>query len=419
MSAPLLFPVVSSARWPLPRGLRTAAPLALVAAVMAACGGGGDGAPATPFSLSAAPALPSGLVPTAGTLYSCGNVSLGAVSSDDIEVPAGQTCVLQGTRVDGNIRLNAGSTLDARDVTVIGNVQGEGATSVVLAGQTRVDGSVQLKQGGRATLVGISINGDLQYESNRGPLAAQSNRVGGNIQLSSNGGGISLLDNSARGNLQCQGNNPAPQGSGNTAASIEDQCAAMAPLGSGNGSGGGGGTGTPGDATGLPAASFASGSNVSCNNVSLGAQTYANVSVPAGARCELIGTRLTGNLELGAGASVDARDVSANGNLQGQGTASVRVSGGRFDGSLQIERGQSVTASGTAFNGSVQLEANSGAISLQNLRVSGDIQLFANRGGTSLSGNRAGGNLQCQNNAPAPTGAGNITSSKEDQCAAL
>ncbi len=94
-----------------------------------------------------APQLPAGSAPVVAVVYRCGNVALGALRSGNIEVPAGQVCVLQGTRVDGNIQLGAGSVLDARDVTVIGNVQADGAAAVLLAGNSAITGSVQIKQG--------------------------------------------------------------------------------------------------------------------------------------------------------------------------------------------------------------------------------------------------------------------------------
>lgn len=58
----------------------------------------------------------------------------------------------------------------------------------------------------------------------RGPLLAAGNRVNGNLQAFGNRGGVSLIGNAINGNLQCKENVPAPTGSGNTAASKEDQC---------------------------------------------------------------------------------------------------------------------------------------------------------------------------------------------------
>ena len=43
----------------------------------------------------------------------------------------------------------------------------------------------------------------------------QLNDVEGNIRASSNTGGVTVLDNSASGNLECSSNDPVPTGSGN------------------------------------------------------------------------------------------------------------------------------------------------------------------------------------------------------------
>jgi hypothetical protein len=46
------------------------------------------------------------------------------------------------------------------------------------------------------------------------------------------------------------------------------------------------------------------------------------------------------------------------------------------------------------------------------------LQAFQNRGGLTVVGNEIDGNLQCKENAPAPSGNGNVVQgNKEDQCA--
>ena len=168
----------------------------------------------------------------------------------------------------------------------------------------------------------------------------------------------------------------------------------------------------------LPAAIYSPGANVTCRNVMLGAQTYANVEVPSGARCVLLGTRLDGNLELRSGASVDVSNATIKGNLLGDKHRDVHVRGGSVDGAIQLKSGQAVSLGGTSA-GTVQLTKNDGAISLSDLRVSGDIQIFGNDAGVTLHRNSAGGNLQCDGNDPSPRGAGNTASSKEGQCRRL
>lgn len=412
---------------PLPRLM----PL-LVAAAMAACGGGGGGpeAPNAPASLedgvrvilAAPPTLPPGPTPSANGRYLCGNLSLGAAAAGEIEVPPGQVCVLQGTRVNGNLRLNPGSVLDARDVQLLGNLQADAAASVLLAGSSAIGGSVQIRQGGVASIVGTRITGDLQFDSQAGAVLAQGNQLGGSLQALGNRGGVLLNQNRVTGNLQCKDNQPEPRGSGNTAASAEDQCRNLAPPVPGGASAPVNPPAPPLPPAGsapLPPSAAAPGSNVSCLGQSLGAQTFANVGVPAGARCELNGTRLTGNLELAPGASVISRDAQIAGSLLADGPGAVQLSGGRITGGVQIERGQSVTLAGAGIGGSVQLVALGGLLWLQGLQVGGDVQLFDNRGGATLNLNQVGGNLQCKGNTPAPSGADNRAAAKQDQCAGL
>lgn len=373
--------------------------------------GGGDSTTVVPtgaatLRLAAAPTLPAANLPQPPPpgVYSCGNVALGALTSGEIDVPPGQVCVLQGTQVNGNIKLNRGSVLDARDISVIGNIQADDAASVLLAGASSLTGSVQVIRGGSATIIGVAITGDLQFDNNPGDILAQGNRVNGNVQVTNNRGALVIKNNRAGGNLQCTGNNPVPTGSGNTAAQIQDQCLNMQPAG------------TPGGPVNppvpplppdhvptLPVTQFPIGDNVTCSNVSLDARTYANVTVPAGAQCELIGTILTGN-------------------LQAQGAGTVRVSGANITGNIQLDNGQQVTLSGTTVGGSVQLTQNGSLVWMQDLtalNVAGNIQLNDNLGGAALHNNRANGNLQCQGNQPPPTGSGNVAALKENQCAAL
>ena len=153
---------------------------------------------------------------------------LGAVTVENLEVPQGASCTLDGTRVQGNIFVQNGASLTAQRVTVIGNIQAEGARLVeVLAGST-VGGSIQLKQGGSARVESVIVTGDIQFESNNGVLSAANNQVGGNIQVFQNAGGVTIANNFVNGNLQCKENSPAPGGGNNSVqGNKEDQCAGL------------------------------------------------------------------------------------------------------------------------------------------------------------------------------------------------
>jgi hypothetical protein len=156
--------------------------------------------------------------------------TIGARTLDDVKVPSGATCKLNGTKVEGNVNVYGGAKLYASGVRVDGNVQSEGFKVVVVKEGSKVGGSVQLKQGrsgGVANVVATRIVGDLQYEENKAKMAARSNTVLGNLQVFKNTGGVVLKSNKVSQNLQCKENRPAPTGGGNQAGDKEGQCARL------------------------------------------------------------------------------------------------------------------------------------------------------------------------------------------------
>lgn len=151
--------------------------------------------------------------------------ALGAVTVDNLRVPANSSCTLTGTQVQGTVNVENGATLNASNINVIGNIQAEGATVVNVTTNSTVGGSIQVKQGGAATVDRVSVTGDIQFEANGGALAAANNTVGGSVQVFQNLGGVLIADNVINGNLQCKENNPAPTGGNNIVqGNKEDQC---------------------------------------------------------------------------------------------------------------------------------------------------------------------------------------------------
>jgi hypothetical protein len=154
--------------------------------------------------------------------------TIGATTVDNLRVPDGASCRLEGTRVQGTIKIETEATLRAKGVRVIGNVQGENARRVNVVQHSRVGGSVQVVQGTFAKVKSSRINADILYDENNGRLRAISNRVGGNIQAFKNTGGVEIAKNRVDGNLQCKENKPKPTGGGNTVqGNKEDQCASL------------------------------------------------------------------------------------------------------------------------------------------------------------------------------------------------
>lgn len=151
--------------------------------------------------------------------------TIGSKTLDNVKVPQGETCTLNGTKVKGTIKVNKGARLEAIDVNVIGNVQGENARNVIVRKDSRVGGSVQVVQGKKATVAGSKVKGDILYDDQSGEVIVSSTSIGGNVQAFQNTGGVHIQDNVIDGNLQCKENKPAPTGGNNEVnGNKEDQC---------------------------------------------------------------------------------------------------------------------------------------------------------------------------------------------------
>jgi hypothetical protein len=132
--------------------------------------------------------------------------SLGAIRADNLRVPQNSVCILNGTRVSGNILVETNATLHAYNVRVDNNIQADNAARVNVYSGTSVGGSIQIFDSGAADIRGVNLEGDLQAFNNNGEVAINTNTIDGN--------------------LQCKGNSPPPTGGGNIVqGSMEDQCA--------------------------------------------------------------------------------------------------------------------------------------------------------------------------------------------------
>lgn len=202
-----------------------------------------------------------------------------------------------------------------------------------------------------------------------------------------------------------------------------------------------------------------SATRASACNGSLGAVTVEQVFVPRNASCTLNGTRVRGDVKVARNGAVsaigaridgniqaeDARAVntSANtvvegdiqvkrlalatienttitGNLQVEETgASLVASDTRVDGDLQVTKAASVALTRVAVRGDIQFVENREALRSTNATVRGNFQVVKNSGGVTLRDNRVSQVLECKENAPAPTGGGNVAGEKKEQCRAL
>ena len=156
--------------------------------------------------------------------------SIGATTVDNLRVPSGATCKLNGTRAKGTIQVESGARLYAKGVRVVGNVQSEGFRVVSIEARSVIGGNVQLKNGrsgGVGRILSSQVNGDVQFEANRAKMVSRRAVVKANLQTVQNRGGVVLWGNRISQALQCKQNNPAPTGGNNRAGDKEGQCARL------------------------------------------------------------------------------------------------------------------------------------------------------------------------------------------------
>lgn len=172
--------------------------------------------------------------------------------------------------------------------------------------------------------------------------------------------------------------------------------------------------------TGLLAAETVLAQDRVCRGV-LGRVLADTVTVPPGATCSLVGTRVRGDVIVGRGSSLNTNRAIVFGSIKGDGSRALMVAGQtRLANSIEWKLSGSATVMGAIMDGDIKLERNTGRFTLVDNIIQGDIQAEGNRGAMFIQGNRIDGNLKCQANAPVPTGGQNtVAGNKEAQCARL
>jgi hypothetical protein len=151
----------------------------------------------------------------------CNSSMTFAAIAGDLHVKKGMTCSLTDSTVAGNVNVDGGGTLTLNGVTVMHDVHGHGGTAIGQDGSgggTVVEGNVDLDGGGSTspiTVCGATISGDLHVHGGKG-----------GAQIGTGPG--CTAGNTIGHNLNCDGNNPAPTGGGNTVAGRKSgQCAGL------------------------------------------------------------------------------------------------------------------------------------------------------------------------------------------------
>lgn len=142
-----------------------------------------------------------------------------------------QPCELNGTEVDGNIKLYEGGSLVAINAEIDGNISAKRADFVDMR-NSGIDGNIKLEEmvGDVSQIIDSSVEGKIEVKKNRSKVDLSRNYVDGNVDANSNSGGIFLSSNVIDGNLKCDKNSPAPVLDNNSVAGkTEKQCDESAP----------------------------------------------------------------------------------------------------------------------------------------------------------------------------------------------
>jgi hypothetical protein len=205
----------------------------------------------------------------------CANTTQTGGTVNNVTVPGGKHCTLDGVRVTGDVIVQSGASLRVTnvfaDTTIAGDIKANDCLEVrlengdepfspyriIVAGNvtiTKCDDGVAVRGdptrtappsiliGGNLTCsnspghegCGInraSIGGNIVCSGNSASCSLQSNAIGGNVTLNNNAiPGIRLTNNAIGGNLACSGNASATGGPtpNNTVAGTKSgQCAAL------------------------------------------------------------------------------------------------------------------------------------------------------------------------------------------------
>ena len=179
---------------------------------------------------------------------------LGGALKGNLTISSGQTCLLNGSTVSGNVTQTGGS-LTANGSTITGNLQTTGGGTLSInasnvngdlqvqnipssAGPSQICGTVvggnlEVHNNGASVEIGSSspppcagntVGGNLQVQNNTGAEPIVGNTVAGNLQAQNNTGPTQVFNNNVTKTLQCQGNSQLLVAGPNTAAQKQGQC---------------------------------------------------------------------------------------------------------------------------------------------------------------------------------------------------
>jgi len=139
--------------------------------------------------------------------------TIGAETVGSLVVPDGETCVLNGTTVEGSVTLGTGSSLITDDATITRNViatkdpdRVELIDTDVLLNIFITGATGRITIGTEGCAVDPAVGNNLVLRNNRAPIAICQMTIGENLRLVNNKRSIGVFDNEVGNNLIARGN---------------------------------------------------------------------------------------------------------------------------------------------------------------------------------------------------------------------
>jgi hypothetical protein len=153
----------------------------------------------------------------------------------------------------------------------------------------------------------------------------------------------------------------------------------------------------------------------------IGARRVAEVRVPPGSTCRLLGTTVTGQVLIGSGGRLVARRATVEGDVLGRAARRVLIaSRSLIAGSVVLAHGGSSSVTHAEIRADLQMVMDTGRLTVRRTLIGGDLTANRNAGALILSGNRIGGDLRCHQNLRSPLRGQNLVAGfRAGQCALM
>jgi hypothetical protein len=149
-------------------------------------------------------------------------------TADNVVVPEGAHCEMDGATVTGNVLVKPGASLRASATDIGGNVKGIDSAWVCLQFGSTAGGNFDVMGGLAGTTTGFdistSVGGNAKVRQNAGLTFIDAAHVDGNVDVSSNTGTLEIEFNTIDGNVKVDDNDVSTTYTGGPAQPLPGGC---------------------------------------------------------------------------------------------------------------------------------------------------------------------------------------------------